>query len=331
MIIYHPELSPKWRDYGILIPLSASRSQQVFDALLSRGHKLEKLSLNELPVLSKNDLLLAHDPQFIERLYSDEFFNEFAYCFEILDEKGNYVRYDPDQATKNLSSFMEEILLHVAGSYHAMNCSLLESNKNKFSFFLGGGMHHSRYDSGAGFCLINDIIVGIKKLQNEQKIKTCWVIDVDAHKGDGTAHITHEDSSILTLSLHMEKGWPLDFKDPEHPSKVPSTVDVLINSKNQNQYNDFLAKGLEQLYEMQGSYPDLVVVNNGSDPYEKDELPSTRFINLTKEQLMERDQLIYNFCKKHETPQTWLMSGGYGQYAHEIYTQFLDWVLSNQS
>ena len=40
--------------------------------------------------------------------------------------------------------------------------------------------------------------------------RTAWIIDVDAHRGDGTAEIMAEHPEIKTLSIHMASGWPLD-------------------------------------------------------------------------------------------------------------------------
>jgi acetoin utilization deacetylase AcuC-like enzyme len=322
-IIYHPRLSPTWKDFGILIPLSGQRSKKVFTSLKELGHQLEEYDLKKLPKITKEDLKLAHDIDFIERLFSDDLFKEFTDCFELIDDNGNFNRYDPQSAEKKLTEFMDEILCHLAGTSHAIELAL----QNDFCYFLGGGMHHARKDKGAGFCILNDMILGIKKAQSENKIETCWVVDVDAHKGDGTAHMTVNDSSILTLSLHMERGWPLDHPDPHHPSKSPSTIDLELNSHNSQNYNLLLKEALDNLLEIQGSMPDLIIVNDGADPYEFDELPSTSLLKLSKEVLLERDQIIFNFAKERKIPQAWVMSGGYGQRSYEIYVQFLDWVL----
>ena len=73
-------------------------------------------------------------------------------------------------------------------------------------------MHHAQRAYGDGFCIVNDIVIAIRKLQAEGLVRTAWVIDIDAHKGDGTAAITLGDDSIITLSIHMAQGWPLDGK-----------------------------------------------------------------------------------------------------------------------
>jgi len=90
-------------------------------------------------------------------------------------------------------------------------------------------------------------------------------------------------------------------------------------------YVSRLKEGLDKL----ASYPrpDLGVVVCGSDPYEKDELPSAMDLKLSLEQLKERDQLVYKFLKTRGIPGAFVMAGGYGQSSWQVYTQFLEWAL----
>ena len=79
--------------------------------------------------------------------------------------------------------------------------------------------------------------------------------------------------------------------------------------------------------EKQFHKPGLVVIVNGSDPYEKDELPSTSHLNLSLAQLLERDTILYEWFKSRNIPQAYLMSGGYGDCSWEVYAQFLETLL----
>jgi len=178
---------------------------------------------------------------------------------------------------------------------------------------------------GRGFCLVNDIVIGIRSLQKNKKIKTAWVIDVDAHKGCGTAEITQGDDSIKTLSIHMGSSWPLEGprfneKGDLYPWFIPSDLDIPIEEGEESLY---LTKLKEGLLKLEGR-PDLAVIICGSDPYEKDELPSTSKLKLNLSQLLERDLLIYKFLKKLNIPQCYLMSGGYGSESYKVYSQFLE-------
>ena len=76
--------------------------------------------------------------------------------------------------------------------------------------------------------------------------------------------------------------------------------------------------------------PDLVIVELGADPYEGDELASTRKLKLTLEQMLERDMIIYNFLKERSLPMAFLMAGGYGKRAWEPYPPFLSRVIKDR-
>ena len=120
-----------------------------------------------------------------------------------------------------------------------------------------------------------------------------------------------------------------DKDNQVNPWFIESTIDCPIFEGEEDRYHQVLKESLNQL-EKKFEKPDLVVVVNGSDPYELDELPSASLLKLTLEQLLKRDTFIYHWLKERKIPQTYLMSGGYGRHSWEVYAQFLEYVL-NQS
>jgi acetoin utilization deacetylase AcuC-like enzyme len=221
---------------------------------------------------------------------------------------------------------LERAMYSIGGDYQCCQVAM----QNGFCYYFGGGAHHAQPDHGKGFCLLNDIVIVLRKAQAEGLIRTAWVIDVDAHKGDGTAAITRGDDSIRTLSVHMARGWPLDEGEIDaagkpNPSFIPSDVDVPIESGEEAEYVSRMEVGLHRLAGL--STPDLALVVDGADPYEHDELPSTRLLRLSKGQMIERDRFIYSFLTSRSIPSAYLMSGGYGERTWEVYYQFLEWVL----
>jgi acetoin utilization deacetylase AcuC-like enzyme len=199
-----------------------------------------------------------------------------------------------------------------------------------FSFFLGGGMHHAMSFSGRGFCLVNDIVIVLKKLQSENLINHAWVIDLDAHKGDGTAELTHDNPSISTFSIHMKNGWPLNQENKLDPCFIPNDLDIEIASGEEEKYLEKLKLGLLE-FELKCPRPDLVIVVAGADPYSEDELPSSSLMKLSKEQMLARDKLVYHFFSEKNIPVSYCMAGGYGKKSWEIYFQFLHFVWQNSS
>ena len=102
-------------------------------------------------------------------------------------------------------------------------------------------------------------------------------------------------------------------------------MDIPIDSGQEEEYVPRLEQGLQRLARM--STPDLALVVAGADPYEHDELPSTRLLRLSKQQMLERDTLIYSFLASRGIPAAYLMSGGYGERIWEMYYQFVEWAL----
>lgn len=320
-LVYHPDLSSHLESYGISVPLRDDRSHRTFEALRQEfPGQLELTQIDNWQGLSKEELKLAHSDEFVESLFDENKCQEkIIECFELYDDSGNPNRFNPNLAKKSLSEMTQDILLQARGTIESMRSCL----KDEMCFFLGGGMHHAMEQRGRGFCLVNDIVVGIRQLQKEKLVKNAWVIDIDAHKGDGTAALTNEDKSISTLSIHMEKGWPLDVGSGEGPWRLPSTIDIPIPYNGEPEYLEKLERGLVGLREGHSEDLGIAVVVAGADPYEKDALPSSNKLRLTMEQMFERDILVYRFLKSRGIPQCWVMAGGYGPESWSIYTQFI--------
>lgn len=330
MILYDATYKMSFLEFGIQIPIFDSKASRTF-ALLKDHHVLGprrgEWHCNRVEeTITKADLLRAHSRAYVERLFSDALEAEIVKTYELIDAHGRYFRYDPSTAIEPLSGLFNRIRQRVAGT---TQCGRMALEKG-FCFYFGGGMHHAQHAFGNGFCLLNDVVIALRKLQSEGRIRTAWVIDVDAHKGDGTAALTRGDDTITTLSIHMARGWPLDGEPvmPDgraNPSFIPSDVDIPIAAGEENRYNAALLEGLYRLDA--GGRPDLAVVVSGADPYEKDELPSTQELRLSLVQMEARDRLVYRFLKDRRVPHAGLMAGGYGESAWEIYSRFLTWAL----
>lgn len=80
-----------------------------------------------------------------------------------------------------------------------------------------GGLHHAMRDRASGFCIYNDIAVGIQWLLDNGAQRVAYV-DVDVHHGDGVETIFWDDPRVLTVSVHENgrilfpgTGWPADI------------------------------------------------------------------------------------------------------------------------
>ena len=326
MILNRPGRGYPLSEFGISIPSSPNKAKRLLQVI--REHEVlgpleDKWLLGDDGVeLTKEDILRTHSPEYVEKLFSDRVDEVIIQVFELIDANGNYHRYDPAKAKRPLSELFDRSLYGLAGTYQACRVAA----DTGFCFYLSGGGHHAHSDFGHGFCVLNDILIALHKMQAEKLANNIWIIDVDVHKGDGVAAITKDDPSIVTLSAHMARGWPLDipeFDDEgnQHPSYTPSDIDIPIESGEEPLYNEKLKEALDKL----STYPqpDLAFVQLGADPYEKDGLPSTALMKLTLEQMNRRNEIIYRFIEERKIPAVYIMSGGYGEHAWEPYPDFV--------
>ncbi len=71
----------------------------------------------------------------------------------------------------------------------------------------GGGNHHARPARAAGFCYLNDPVLGLLAWR-DAGIAPIVYLDIDAHHGDGVEEAFRDDDSVFTISLHEAGRWP---------------------------------------------------------------------------------------------------------------------------
>jgi acetoin utilization deacetylase AcuC-like enzyme len=192
------------------------------------------------------------------------------------------------------AEIVQGFLLFSAGTVAACRCAL----EDKVSMHIGGGFHHAFADHGEGFCYINDIAVGIRKMQQEKRIVRAAVIDCDLHQGNGTARIFQNDPAVFTFSIHQEHLYPI---------KEQSNLDIgLDDETGDEEYLRHLGSVIPQV--LDGHRPELVVYVAGADPYKLDQLGSLR---LTKRGLAIRDRMVIDGCHRRGISVASVTAGGY--------------------
>ncbi|MCA9424128.1 MAG: histone deacetylase [Candidatus Omnitrophica bacterium] len=166
---------------------------------------------------------------------------------------------------------------------------------------LAGGTHHAFADRGEGYCVLNDVAVGIRRLQRAGKIERALVIDFDVHQGNGTASIFEEDPSVYTFSVHGERNYPIRKSKSDRDVGLPDQV-------GDDGYLEALQLHLPEVIEE--ADPDLICYLAGVDVVEGDRFGR---INLTREGLRRRDRFVLETVKQTGIPLTLLLSGGYAK------------------
>jgi len=167
-----------------------------------------------------------------------------------------------------------------------------------------GGSHHALADTGAGFCVFNDLAIAAVRLASEGR--RVLIVDCDVHQGDGTAALTAGREPIATYSIHAEKNFPA--------RKARSTLDVpLADGTGDAAYLDALASTLPGLVD--SFAPDLLLYQAGVDPFADDRLGR---LALTREGLIARDRWLGTLARDRALPLASTLGGGYGSDLAEV-------------
>jgi len=169
-----------------------------------------------------------------------------------------------------------------------------------------GGSHHALSDTGAGFCVFNDLAIAAVRLVEEGIVGRVLIVDCDVHQGDGTASLCAGRSDIATYSIHAEKNFPV--------RKAVSTLDVpLPDGTGDAAYLDALAATLPPL--IADFAPDFVLYQAGVDPFHDDRLGR---LALSYDGLIARDTWIGETFARLGIPVASALGGGYGLDAMEV-------------
>ena len=76
-----------------------------------------------------------------------------------------------------------------------------ENERPLHVFHPAGGLHHAWEERASGFCIYNDISVGIGHVLRASEAKVLY-IDFDAHHGDGVQRSFYDDPRVMTVSFH---------------------------------------------------------------------------------------------------------------------------------
>lgn len=134
---------------------------------------------------SKEDLLRAHDPDYVEL---------------ILKLASRSAAYDSD--TPLSPKILEAAMLMIGGEME-IGARIMEGQAER-GILIGGGFHHAGKTFGGGFCFFNDIAVTIEHLRDAFRLQRALVVDFDVHAGNGTSDIYYDDPSVLLISIHQD-------------------------------------------------------------------------------------------------------------------------------
>jgi acetoin utilization protein AcuC len=176
-------------DFGPHHPMSPLRVDLTMRLAAELGVTGEHLQLVEAPMASDELVATVHDRSLIDAVTR-------------LGAAASGVDAAHGLGTDDNPVFagMHHAAAHVVGAT-VEACRLVWSGESLHSVSITGGLHHAMRDRASGFCIYNDVAVGIQSLLDAGAERVAYV-DIDVHHGDGVETIFWDDPRVLTISLH---------------------------------------------------------------------------------------------------------------------------------
>ncbi len=167
------------------------------------------------------------------------------------------------------------------------------------------GSHHALHDTGAGYCVFNDLAVASNRLIAESAAQKILIVDLDVHQGDGTASLTAGREDIITFSMHAEKNFPVRKARSDHDVALPDACDDAAYLAALTHHLPILLDDLA---------PGLVIYQAGVDPHLEDKLGR---LSLSDAGLEARDRMVIAQARSRGIPVASALGGGYGD-PHDV-------------
>ena len=163
-----------------------------------------------------------------------------------------------------------------------------------------GGSHHANYDSGAGYCVFNDVAVAAYYLINRGLANKILIVDLDVHQGNGNSDIFKENKNVFTFSMHSKTNYPA--------KKSTSDLDVELEDNLEDQ--TYIKTLKYYITELNKENFDYVFYIAGVDIHFNDRLGK---LKISDEGIRMRDELVIeNFFSKR-IPFCGVLGGGYNK------------------
>ena len=149
--------------------------------------------------------------------------------------------------------------------------------------------------------MLNDVAIAIREQHLSRHGLRVFVLDTDAHQGNGTQGIFADDPRGFTYSIHVGKNYP--------SVKTPGSLDVeLPRYVSGDAYLEALKGSLTTA--MHAFTPDLVFWIAGADPHEDDRFGQMR---LNDGHFADRNEHVLNLVTRAGIPTVVLYGGGYNR------------------
>ena len=162
-----------------------------------------RLELQRSPLAALEDVTRVHCPTYVDAVLHGK--------LTASEQRAVGFPWSREHVQRSLAS--------TGGTVAATRLVLASGGKLRCAMQVAGGTHHAHRDKGGGFCVFNDLACAASAALADGSVSRVLIIDLDVHRGDGSAAIFAGDPRVTTYSMH-------GYNNYGNRSGVPSDYDV---------------------------------------------------------------------------------------------------------
>ena len=275
-------------------PETAQRLVVIVERLKAKGLYSALFQLSPSPV-TLEWLTTVHTPKYVERAKRS--------C----EEGARYL----DSVDNPISSRSYEVaLVAVGGVLSAIDAVMEGKITNAFCAVRPPG-HHALKDKAMGFCMFNNVAVGVRYIQEKYGLSKILIVDWDVHHGNGTQAMFYDDPNVLYFGVHQYPFYPGTGSEAEKGSGEGLNYNINVPLPAGSGDAVYLGVFEDKLKPAAYSFsPDFVLISAGFDAHEDDLLGGMK---VTEQGFAQMTQIVEDIAQKCcEGRLVSVLEGGYG-------------------
>ncbi len=237
-------------------PESPARLGAIEDQLIASG-LMPYLQHHEAPLATIEQLERVHTKNYIAAIHA------------AAPQRG-LVYLDPDTA---MNPYTWKAALRAAGAV-VMATELVMDGKvaNAFCAIRPPG-HHAESGRAMGFCIFNNVAVGVAHAMAKYGLTRVAIADFDVHHGNGTEEIFHDDPRVMLCSTFQHPYYPFRGADSGNEHIINGPLPAGTSGR------DFRAAVTEHwLPALERFQPQLVFFSAGFDAHRDDDMAQLKLV-----------------------------------------------------
>ena len=212
---------------------------------------LQKLVVIDAPLATRAMLERAHDPDYVEQIFSAAPQSGYAY----LDPDTAMNPKSLDAARRAAGAVVDAVDRVMAGEIDNAFCAVRPCG------------HHATYDQAMGFCIFNNVAIGAMHALEVHRLARVAIVDFDVHHGNGTEDIFHDDARVMLCSSFQHPYYPGSGADSGNDHIIPLPLPARTDGAH-------FRRAIEAIWvpALERFRPEFIFVSAGFDAHAEDPL-----------------------------------------------------------